>query len=73
MSKWIKKQRGLLLKGEVEKVIEAVRQICRGCKGKEISTERDYFVNHQNLLSYKTIKDMKLPIGSGGVESTILC
>jgi hypothetical protein len=69
--KWVKKQRGLLLKGEVEKVIEAVRQICRGRKGKEISTERDYFVNNQNRMAYKKIKDMKLPIGSGGVESTI--
>lgn len=69
--KWVKKQRGLLLKGEVEKVIEAVRQICRGRKGKEISTERDYFINNQNRMAYKKIKDMKLPIGSGGVESTI--
>jgi len=69
--KWVKKQRGLLLKGEVEKVIESVRQICRGCKGKEIATERNYFVNNQNRMAYKEIKNIKLPIGSGGVESTI--
>jgi len=69
--KWVKKQRGLLLKGEVEKVIEAVRQICRGRKGKEICTQRNYFIKNQNRMAYKKIKDMKLPIGSGGVESSI--
>ena len=69
--KWVKKQRGLLLKGFVPKVIEAVRQICRGRNSKEIRTQRDYFVNNQNRMAYKKIKDMKLPIGSGGVESTI--
>ena len=69
--KWVKKHRKLLLDGKVEKVIEAVRQICRGRKSKEIRTLCSYFVNNQYRMAYKKIKDIKLPIGSGGVESAI--
>lgn len=59
------------LKGETEKVIEAVRKIWRGCNRYEIRTERDYFGNNQNRMASKKSQDLKLPIGSKGVESAI--
>ncbi len=68
---WIRKYRRLLLKGQVQKVVEAVRAICRGRNGKAITTERNYFVRNQHRMAYPTVKALQLPIGSGAVESAI--
>lgn len=68
---WVRKHRRLLLKGQVEKVVEAVRAICRGRNSKAITTERNYFVRNQHRMAYPTLKALQLPIGSGAVESAI--
>lgn len=68
---WVRKHRRWLLKGQVEKVVEAVRAICRGRNGKAITTERNYFVRNQHRMAYPTLKALQLPIGSGAVESAI--
>ena len=68
---WLKKQRKLLLEGQVDKVMEAVRSICRGRNGKAITTERNYFVRNQQRMSYPTLKALNLPIGSGAIESAV--
>jgi hypothetical protein len=69
--KWINRQRQMLLKGYVEKVIDAVRKICKGRNGKKIRAQRGYFVKNCKRMEYTKIKGMKLPIGSGAVESAI--
>ena len=69
--RWIKRHRRLLLAGEVNHVVDAVCEICRGRHSKAIRTERDYFVKNAARMAYAKIKAMKLPIGSGGVESAI--
>jgi hypothetical protein len=68
---WVRQHRRLLLKGQVESVVEAVRTICRGRHGKPITTERNYFVRHQHRMAYPALKALQLPIGSGAVESAI--
>jgi hypothetical protein len=68
---WIRKQRRGLLKGHVEAVVQAVRVLCRGRKGKAISTERNYFIRNQHRMAYPSLKALKLPIGSGAIESAI--
>jgi hypothetical protein len=62
----VRKQRRLLLKGQVQQVIAAVRAICRGRNSKAMTTERDYFINNQQRMAYPTMKALKLPLGSGG-------
>lgn len=70
-SRWRNHQRRLLLRGQVEAVIEAVRELCRGRNSKAIRQHRDYFVKNQSRLAYAELWAMGLPIGSGAIESTV--
>jgi hypothetical protein len=70
-SRWRTQQRRLLLRGEVERVIAAVRDICRGRNSKEIRKHRDYLIKNQSRMAYAKLTAMKLPIGSGAIESTV--
>jgi hypothetical protein len=70
-SRWRNQQRQLLLRGEVAQVIAAVRDICRGRNSKSIRTHRDYFIKNQSRMAYAKLLGMKLPIGSGAIESTV--
>lgn len=68
---WIRKQRKLLLKGQAKQVVDAVQTICRGRNSKAITTERNYFIRNLHRMSYLALKALKLPIGSGAIESAI--
>ncbi|MFQ5592333.1 MAG: hypothetical protein ACE5HE_14320 [Phycisphaerae bacterium] len=68
---WVARHRRWLLKGQVARVIEAVRNICRGRNSKAIRTQRDYFINNAARMAYAKIMALNLPIGSGAVESAI--
>src|SRR5215216_6335404 len=70
-SRWRTQQRRLLLRGQVEQVIAAVRDLCRGRNSKAIRTHRAYFVKNQSRMAYAKLIAMKLPIGSGAMESTV--
>ena len=69
--RWVTRHRRLLLKGEVNRVVAAVCEICRGRHSKAIRTERDYFLKNAARMAYAKLKALKLPIGSGSVESAI--
>ena len=69
--RWRNRQRRLLLRGEVERVIMAIRALCRGRNSKAIRTQRDYFIKNQSRMAYAKLMAMKLPIGSGAIESTV--
>src|SRR5256712_2400533 len=70
-AQWRTQQRRFLLQGQVEQVIAAVQAICRGRNSKAIRTQRDYFIKNQSRMAYATLVAMKLPIGSGALESTV--
>lgn len=70
-SRWRSQQRRLLLRGQAEQVIAAVRDLCRGRNSKAIRTHRDYFVKNRSRMAYAQLLAMKLPIGSGAIESTV--
>ncbi len=70
-TRWRTQQRHLLLRGEVEQVIAAVRSICRGRHSKAIRTHREYFIKNRSRMAYAKLIDLKLPIGSGAIESTV--
>jgi hypothetical protein len=69
--RWVKRQRKLLLQGRVSEVINAVEELCRGRSGKAISRERNYFLKNSHRMDYARLSAMKLPIGSGAIESAI--
>jgi hypothetical protein len=70
-TRWRTQQRRLLLRGEVEQVIAAVQGICRGRNSKAIRTQRDYFIKNKSRMAYAKLVAMKLPIGSGAIESAV--
>jgi hypothetical protein len=55
----------------LERVIVAVRELCRGRNSKAIRTHRDYFIKNQSRLAYAKLMAMKLPIGSGAIDSMV--
>ena len=69
--RWRTHQRRLLLQGQVEQVIAAVRDLCQGRNSKAIRKHRDYFIKNQGRMTYAQLMAMKLPIGSGAIESTV--
>jgi hypothetical protein len=70
-SRWRNHQRRLLLQGQVDQVIAAVRELCRGRNSKAIRQHRDYFVKNQSRLAYAELSAMGMPMGSGAIESTV--
>jgi hypothetical protein len=70
-SRWRTQQRRLLLRGQLAQVIAAIRDLCRGRNSKAMRTHRDYFIKHQSRMAYAQLMAMKLPIGSGAIESTV--
>ena len=70
-ARWRTQQRRFLLQGQVEQVIAAVQAICRGRNSKAIRTQRDYFIKNKSRMAYATLLALKLPIGSGAIESTV--
>jgi hypothetical protein len=70
-SRWVRRQRRLLLEGKVEEVISAIDVLCRGRASKAMAKEREYFVRNREAMAYGAVRARKLPIGSGAVESAI--
>jgi hypothetical protein len=70
-ARWRTQQRHLLLRGEVDQVIAAVRTLCRGRNSKAIRPHREYFIRNQSRMAYAKLMAIKLPIGSGAIESTV--
>jgi len=42
--RWVKKNRKLLMNGKSTEVIDEIKRICKGKRGKKIKRERDYFI-----------------------------
>ena len=70
-TRWCTHQRHLLMRGEVAQVITAVRDLCRGRNSKAIRKHREYFTKNQNRMAYARLMALKLPIGSGAIESAV--
>jgi hypothetical protein len=70
-TRWRTQQRRLLMRGEVAQVITAVRDLCRGRNSKAIRKHREYFIKNQHRMAYAQLMALKLPIGSGAIESAV--
>jgi hypothetical protein len=70
---WIVRQRRRLLKGGIKEVQAAIDDVCGSRPGKALRRERDYFKRNggQGRMDYARIAALKLPIGSGAIESAI--
>jgi len=70
---WIGRQRRRLLKGRIEEVQAAIDAVCGSRPGKALKRERDYFKRNggEGRMEYARMAALKLPIGSGAIESAI--
>src|SRR3954463_3918168 len=70
---WIGRQRRRLLKGGVAEVQAALDAVCGSRPGKALKREREYFKRNvgKGRMDYARMAAMKLPIGSGAIESAI--
>jgi hypothetical protein len=70
---WIGRQRRRLLKGGIEEVRAAIDAACGSHPGKALRRERDYFKQNggKGRMDYARVAALKLPIGSGAIESAI--
>ena len=69
--RWLTTHRRLLRRGGVDRVIDAIRALCRGRNAGKFQTELLYFVNNRTRFGYTTMDALKLPKGSGAMESAI--
>jgi Family of unknown function (DUF6399) len=70
-ARWRTQQRRFLLQGQGEQVIAAGQAICQGRNSKALRKQRDYFIKNQSRMAYAKLLAMKLPIGSGALESAV--
>jgi hypothetical protein len=70
---WIRRQRRRLLKGKYEEVQAAIDAMCGRRASKTLKRERDSFKRNggKGRMEYARVAALKLPIGSGAIESAI--
>ena len=70
---WIVRQRHRLLKGGIKEVHAAIDAVCGSRPGKALKRERAYFKRNagKGRMDYARVAALKLPIGSGAIESAI--
>lgn len=68
---WVRRQRRQLYDGHIDRVLDAIRALCRGRNAKKIGVHLSYFENRRDYLRYDLFRAMGLPCGSGATESAI--
>src|SRR5512143_1932697 len=70
---WIRRQRRRLLKGKIVEVQTAIDALCGPRSSKALKRERAYFKRNgeKGRMDYARLAALKMPIGSGAIESTI--
>ena len=68
---WLTRNRRLLRRGDVDLVIAALRELAQGRHADEIEVHLAYFVDCRASFAYVKAQRLKLPKGSGAMESAI--
>lgn len=69
--KWLKQMRKRLKHGGIDGMIDEIKDLARGRNAKAVKRELGYFSENRERMRYDVIKNKKLPIGSGAMESGI--
>ena len=69
--RWVCKQRRRLKNGDVDLVIQAGRDLCRGRNAAKIRTQVEYFVERKKMMRYRAYRRRGIPLGSGAMESAV--
>ena len=68
---WLKRQRTRLYRGQLDRVLDDLKALAQGRRGKAIRTEIDFFKKHAHRMRYADFRHRHIPLGSGAVESAI--
>ena len=60
-----------LLKASADEFLAKLSLVIGGTRNKKLRTEYNYFYNNKERIRYSEFVQMRLPIGSGSVESAI--
>ena len=70
--RWINVQKERLKQGKIDLLLAALGTACRGTrKNKNLTREYEYFAKNRERLAYHSMRALKMPLGSGAVESAI--
>ena len=69
--KWLKRMRTKLKQGGIDEIIDELKGLARGRNAKSVQKEIGYFEENRERMRYDIIRNKKLPIGSGVMESGI--
>ena len=69
--RWLSKNRHLLRRGGIDKVIAALKAVCKGRNARKVKTHLMYFVDNRQHFDYALMDELTLPKGSGAMESAI--
>lgn len=71
-ARWINAQKERLKRGKIDVLLIALRIACRGARqNKALTREYEYFSKNRERLAYHSMRALKMPLGSGAVESAI--
>jgi hypothetical protein len=68
---WVTRQKRLLKDGKAQMAIKKLQEAAKGSKSKLLQRELRYFIKNRHRLCYREVAALKLPIGSGAIESAI--
>jgi hypothetical protein len=68
---WVRKVQGYLYKGDAERVVTEIEALAIGRRAKAILEHRDYFQRNSRRMRYQSLREHKLPMGSGAMESAV--
>lgn len=72
-SRWFSRQRKALSDGNIDLVIERLRALRRGRRGKVIGKHLAYLEQYRDHMHYDQYRARAIPCGSGATESAIRC
>jgi hypothetical protein len=70
-TRWLNTYRRYVRRGNVQPVIEALKLLCVGRNAGALATHLRYFEKNRERFAYTKIARLKLPMGSGAMESAI--
>jgi len=69
--RWFNQQKQRLKQGNFKLFMEALWELCKGRRSKEVGKIIDYFEKNEKRMQYLDFKNAGYPIGSGAIESAV--
>lgn len=70
-AKWVRRMAKLLRQGSIDAIIAAASSLCKGRYARSTRSLIGYFETHKQRMRYAVYKKMRIPLGSGAVESGV--